>query len=277
MVLRILFLCRGNVTRSPFFAGYLNHLYRTSELADKIYLDVDSSGLEGKSNRPSHPKILQKGLELGFDLAMYRSKHATFKIMKEMDIIFVVDSKQYKRFEQLYPTLLPRVFHILGFGRSSEYDLLDIEDPSLYDSEEEYEKFYKIAISETERIWEYIKQVYYQAEAAGQEFGPKLFWKSPEVETPKKRRYNFFTKRLFPLCPHCQSKRIRRRKRTGYFQRNIFPLFGGFPYRCSNCGRNSILLVGSEISSRRRSEEKKLKWQRFLEAEEALKRQETDG
>lgn len=276
-VLKILVLCRGNVTRSPFIAGYLNHLYRTSELANELYLDIDSSGIEGKSNRPPHPKILQKGLELGFDLAMYRSKHSSFKDLKEMDLIFVVDIKQYKRFIQIYPQLLHKVFNIMDFGRAGDYSLLNIEDPSLYDDEEEFEKFYKIAIAETERVWEYIKQEYYQTKAEGKNFSPELFWKDQKVDVSITKKYSYLTKRFFPLCPYCQSKRIKRLKRRGYIQKRILPKLGGYPYHCGNCGRDVMLFIGSNLSSKRHGEEKQVKWKRFIEMEMEQKHKESNG
>ena len=274
-ILRILVLCRGNVTRSPFIAGYLNHLYRTSEMTSKFYLDMDSSGLEGKTNRPAHPIIVEKGLELGFDLAMYRSKHASYKDMKNMDLIFVVDSKQYRRFTYMYPQLLKKVYHIFDFGREENYNLLDIDDPSMFEEEEAFDEFFQIAIMETERIWEYVKQVYYQAENSGEKFHPKLFFKSINLYSKVKNKYNFFTKRFFPVCPKCQSKRIRRTKRSGLFQKKILPSFNAYPYHCGNCGKNVILFIGSEISSTSHRQQKRAKWQHFMEEELQSKRQQT--
>lgn len=272
MVLRILFLCRGNVTRSPFMAGYLHHLYRNSEITDKIMLEVDSSGVEGKYNIPVHPRVLEKGFELGFDMAMYRSKHASLRLLKNADIIIIFDSQQLKRFKNSYPQLLDRVHHALEFGREEKVEEINIDDPSHKNTDEVFERFFSIIIPETERMWEYIKSIYYEAVKEGKEFGPELFNKKEKSINHKElRNYNFFTKRTFPLCPHCQSKKIRRIKRKGFLQRRILPIFNGYPYRCGNCNRDIILFIGSEIRSKKRSKTKQEKWQRFIELEHEAK------
>jgi protein-tyrosine-phosphatase len=235
---------------------------------DKFHLDIDSSGIEGRFNSPVHPHILQKGLELGFDLAMYRSKHSNLKALERSDLIFVVDSQQLRRFEKTYSHLMKKVYHIYDFGRDGEYERQDIEDPSHKDVEEEFEDFFQIAISETERVWEYIKGVYLKSEAEGTEFTSALFEKKGHSPQEFKHRYNFFTKRLFPICPYCQSKRIRRVKRKGYFQKKVWPRFSGYPYHCGHCNRDVILFIGSDIPSKRRSDEKRRKWESFMQEEE---------
>jgi hypothetical protein len=37
------------------------------------------------------------------------------------------------------------------------------------------------------------------------------------------------------LCPKCGHDRLRRTERKGLFELNIFPLFGFYPWECSNC------------------------------------------
>jgi protein-tyrosine-phosphatase len=276
MSFHILILCRGNVTRSPFIAGYLNHLYRTSELAHKIHLDIDSSGIEGRTNFPVHHRILEKGLELGFDLAMYRSKHSDLKSLEKSDLIIVVDQKQYNRFAKNYRHLLKKVHHIYDLGREGEYETIDLEDPSHLESEEEFDKFFQLAISETERIWEYIKRVYYKAEVEGVPFDAHLLENPRAQDLVVSKNYNIITKRFFPICPGCQSKRIRRVKRKGFFQKKIYPYFDGYPYHCGNCGKTFILFIGSAIHSKPRSETKREQWQQFMEEEMARRRMQ-DG
>ena len=37
------------------------------------------------------------------------------------------------------------------------------------------------------------------------------------------------------FCPNCQSQKIHRVPRKGFFQSRIAPLFGYFPWRCKEC------------------------------------------
>jgi hypothetical protein len=43
------------------------------------------------------------------------------------------------------------------------------------------------------------------------------------------------------ICTYCKSYRIRRIKREGFLRRKLAPLFGFYPWRCSNCGAVQML------------------------------------
>jgi len=270
-MIKVLILCRGNVTRSPFIAGYLNHLYRNSDLHDKMELDIDSSGIEGKFTRPPHPRVIERGLELGFDLGLYRSKHSTIKSLEKMDIIFVVDKKQYSRFEKVYTHLMARTFHFYAFGRDETVKPIDLEDPSESNTETDFNVFFRFTEAEIIRVWEYIEQKYREAEAAGTEFNAELFTKTGLNEDETEFKYKRFSRRSFPLCPHCQSKRIRRVKRKGLLRRKVYPRFKGYPYHCGNCDKDFILYIGPDLKSGKRSSKKSEKWKKFIRSEMSLR------
>jgi predicted RNA-binding Zn-ribbon protein involved in translation (DUF1610 family) len=42
-------------------------------------------------------------------------------------------------------------------------------------------------------------------------------------------------------CPKCNSLDIHRIKRRGFWQRRVLPLFGIYPWRCSECRKSSYL------------------------------------
>ena len=43
------------------------------------------------------------------------------------------------------------------------------------------------------------------------------------------------------VCASCESYRMRRIKREGFLRERLAPLFGYFPWRCSNCGAIQML------------------------------------
>jgi len=264
---KVLVLCRGNVTRSPFIGGYLSYLYRSSNLHQKVRLEFDSSGIEGRLNHPVHPRILQRGLELGFDLTLYRSKHSDLKSLEEADLIFVVDTRQYVRFKKIYTHLLKKTFHIYEFGRDVDVETQDIEDPSELNTEEDFQMFFHFAESEVIRVWNFIENTYLRCEKEKIPFSLKIFYKTHLSPEETEKRYNFWTRRFHPLCPYCQSKRLKRIKRKGFIQRKILPKFNAFPYHCGNCNRDIILFVGAEIKSSQRRDKKLEKWREFLKSE----------
>jgi|GEM_PF-1699569 len=269
---KILVLCRGNVTRSPFIAGYLNYLYRNSDLVDKVHLEFDSSGIEGKKNHPVHPRVLERGVELGFDLSLYRSKHSDLKLMEEADLLFVVDTKQYSRFKKIYTHLLHKTYHIYEFGRETDIESIDIEDPSELNTDEDFAEFFRFGEAEVNRVWNFIKGTYNRFEFENEPFTLKVFYKHHLKPEETERRYGFFNRRFHALCPHCQSKRLRRIKRKGWLQKRFLPRFGGYPYHCGNCNRDVILFIGSEIKSSHRREQKLEKWHNFIKMEMELRK-----
>ena len=265
MSIRILVLCRGNITRSPFMAGYLHHLYKSSDIFDKVQLDIDSSGIEGKDNMHVHPEVLRKGHEIGFDLELYRSKHSDYKAFSESDLILVVKKSQYSRFEKNFPNLLYKVFHLYEFGRPGNIELIDFEDPSQGRSKISFEDFFNFSITELERVWNFIQSTIEEALAEGKPVDASLFQKPEDKSLTFLHGYNFLTKRFKPVCPKCQSRRIRRDKRFGFLQKEVFTRLNGFPYHCGSCRKKFILFIGSEIESRHKTERQLEKWKKFME------------
>jgi len=278
MPIRILVLCLANVVRSPFIVYYLDYLYRTSGLADKMDLIIESSGVEGKLNYPVHPRALAKGRELGFDMSDHRSRHANLKKLAEQDIILITHMRQQRRFKEQMPQLLHKVHHIFDFGRDHEVDKsYDMDDPSqLYDkskvnyTEEDeikaFNEFFEIVIPETQRIWEFLKEKYLESVKNRIPFDVKLFERAIPMRGDPARKYNFFTRFTFALCPYCQSRRLKRNKRRGFIQRRILPFFNGYPYHCGRCKRDFILFIGSQAFERSDSQRKKMTWLRFIES-----------
>lgn len=56
------------------------------------------------------------------------------------------------------------------------------------------------------------------------------------------------------ICKKCKSYRIRRIKREGYLQTKVAPLFGFYPWRCSNCGTVQLLKMRGRPARKRNSD-----------------------
>lgn len=270
LMIKILILCRGNITRSPFVSGYLNFLYRNSPLFKETLLDFDSSGIEGRHSRPVHSRILERGLEIGFDLGIYRSKHSTLKEYEKADLIFTLDSRQYERFTKVYSHLLEKTYHLYAFGRDEKTEVIDFEDPSELNNEEAFQKFFLFTEAEIKRVWEYFLTQYEKCKAEKIPFKAEVFYKKNLDNETTARKYGYLTRRFFPYCPFCQSKRIRRVKRQSYLQKRIWPKLNGYPYHCGNCEKTFILFIGADIKSSRRQTKKEAAWAVFEEKEKKL-------
>ncbi|MFC1745463.1 low molecular weight protein-tyrosine-phosphatase [Candidatus Riflebacteria bacterium] len=94
MALKVLFVCLGNICRSPLAHGYLEYLAKDLVAGKK--LEVDSAGLldlsEGDPPQPMSQKV---ALEEGFDISMQYSRPITCLDFKKFDLIIAMDNSVY--------------------------------------------------------------------------------------------------------------------------------------------------------------------------------------
>lgn len=100
---KILFVCLGNICRSPAAQGVMERLVEEQGLTDKY--EIDSAGLYGghagdlpDSRMRVHAR--KRGLEL-----THRSRQVRESDFERFDIIVAMDDSNYDRLRRLAPTL----------------------------------------------------------------------------------------------------------------------------------------------------------------------------
>ncbi|MDP8205225.1 MAG: hypothetical protein P9L92_01070 [Candidatus Electryonea clarkiae] len=270
MKIVFLILCRGNISRSPLIEYYLKHLYLNSDVDDKIDLDFTSGGIESKKDILIDIRIAQRFSLMGIDVSQHRSRQATFGDLKSADIILVTDKQQYNRIKNYFPQFSINTHHINTFNKSSQIEARDLVDPANLEEEAAFEKFFLEALMATESVFNYIVEVYREAEEKGVDFVPELFFKKGnDIETGFYGKYTFLKRRKIPMCPFCQSRRLRRNTRNGFIKRRLLPFFKGYPYHCGYCKRDFILFIGSHGITKD-SKRSDAKWNKFIENERRL-------
>lgn len=84
----VLFLCTGNICRSPFAERYLRTSLRDRSTAD---VSVDSAGLRTRPGRHAPERAVTVADEFGVALSDHRSKPATEAEIEWSDVVFVMD------------------------------------------------------------------------------------------------------------------------------------------------------------------------------------------
>ncbi|MFO7927744.1 low molecular weight protein-tyrosine-phosphatase [Natronomonas sp.] len=84
----VLFLCTGNICRSPFAERYLRDALRNRSEERML---VDSAGIRTHQGRSSPEQAVSVGTEFGVDLSDHRSKPVTEAQLEWSDIVFVMD------------------------------------------------------------------------------------------------------------------------------------------------------------------------------------------
>jgi len=122
----VLFVCSGNICRSPFADGYLQHV-----LADSNLTRVGSAGTLGIEASPASPETVRLAKDAGFDLTRHRSRGITLDLLDDADWVLVMESAHRRTLQARYPEALHKV-HLLSEYHPSVQDAAaapDIFDP----------------------------------------------------------------------------------------------------------------------------------------------------
>ena len=116
----LLFLCHGNLCRSPFAAGAARRL-----LPD--WVDVASAGFLAPGRR-APPDAIAAAAELGVDLSAHRSSQLTVDHFKNAELVVVMDRDQRRRVVTMRPALAGQVV-LLGDLDPVPTTARDVPDP----------------------------------------------------------------------------------------------------------------------------------------------------
>lgn len=118
----ILFVCTGNVCRSPMAAGFLREKLRREGL-DREYR-VRSAGVWAPENQPASPYARQVMAERGIDISDHRSHDLTPKDVEEADLILTLGRGQAEAISLEFPQHAHKV-HLLSELADRQYDIPD--------------------------------------------------------------------------------------------------------------------------------------------------------
>lgn len=91
---QIVFVCLGNICRSPLAEGIANALYKPHANAPK--LEFSSAGTSGFHNGdPIDPRSIAIARENGIDIAHYTSKQVSLYAHSDVDLLVAMDRSNY--------------------------------------------------------------------------------------------------------------------------------------------------------------------------------------
>ncbi len=102
--MKILFVCLGNICRSPTAQGVMEHLVKKENLHDKI--SVDSAGTAAwHHGNLADPRSTEHAAKRGYDLTPQRSRPVDPSDFHEFDLIFAMDKNNYNNLLELAPSV----------------------------------------------------------------------------------------------------------------------------------------------------------------------------
>jgi protein-tyrosine-phosphatase len=115
---RLLFVCKGNIGRSPFAAGLARRA-----LGDGV--EVASAGFLPDGRR-SPTDAVAAAAAWGIDLSVHRSRVVSAALVRRSDAIFVFDADNHRRLLSDFPEAAARVHYVGALERDGR---LFVEDP----------------------------------------------------------------------------------------------------------------------------------------------------
>ena len=120
----ILFVCTGNVCRSPMAEG----IFRRATQGRDAY-EVRSAGLGAVEGQPPSPFAVQAVQELGIDIAGSRSRTLTPELVQQADYIFGMTHSHVDTVLLLHPQAAEKTFLLREFDDTLDLFEKDISDP----------------------------------------------------------------------------------------------------------------------------------------------------
>lgn len=127
-MIKVLFVCMGNICRSPLAEGVFRHLLQQADLTEKI--QVDSAGTHSYHiGAPPDPRSQATALRRGVDLRYLRARRVTADDLRTFDYVLAMDQDNHQELLALCenPELQSRIQLFLEFA--PELPEQEVADP----------------------------------------------------------------------------------------------------------------------------------------------------
>lgn len=123
---RIVFVCHGNILRSPMAAALLSRAVGGDHLPG---LSVGSAGLHARAGRLADPRGVQAALERGIDLSGHRASFLANDVVAATDLVVIMDFANEAEFLARFPSARSRLRLLAAYDPDGPRRSLEIPDP----------------------------------------------------------------------------------------------------------------------------------------------------
>lgn len=149
----IVVACRANITRSAYLHGYMEHYLREYFPYARNKVRILSAGVEARTGGSASQVVKHVARIHGFHLRHHRSDPFTVKLIKQADIILVMEQWQKEALVKKFPQAEGRTFRLMEYlWHDDPAEIHDIPDPTGQNTAD-YEEFIEAAHTEVDRIF----------------------------------------------------------------------------------------------------------------------------
>ncbi len=94
-MVRVLFVCLGNICRSPLAQGVFEDVLRREDLQDEVFVDSAGTGSWHIGSPPDH-RAQRSASARGFDLSAQRARQISPDDCEEFDYVLTMDEENYR-------------------------------------------------------------------------------------------------------------------------------------------------------------------------------------
>lgn len=124
-MLKLLFVCHGNICRSPMAEFVMKDIVRKNGLSDKIYVESSATSREEIGN-DIHYGTKRKLTEMGIPFEKRGARQITKKDYEDFDYIILMDSYNVRNLKRIIPEdNKNKVFKLLDFSKRKGEDIAD--------------------------------------------------------------------------------------------------------------------------------------------------------
>lgn len=155
MAVKVLFVCMGNICRSPTAHGVFQHLVTQAGLQRAIYVDSAGTG-DWHVGRPPDKRATQAAKQRGYDLSPLRARQFSAEDLQVFDYILAMDQENLQGILALKSQ--PQRGHVglfLQFAKNAEYK--EVPDP-YYGGSKGFERVLDLIESASHGLLEHLQK-----------------------------------------------------------------------------------------------------------------------
>ncbi len=127
MPIKVLFVCLGNICRSPTAQGIFQQKVKEAELDNDIYIESAGTGSWHIGKEPDS-RTLAAGQKRGYDFSELRARQVGKQDFEKFDYVLAMDNVNLRDLRQMAPSdFTGRLDLFLNFGSRSDYT--EVPDP----------------------------------------------------------------------------------------------------------------------------------------------------